>query len=232
MYNQNNIMDWVTLYEKHIKRCKSKPTIKGKTYHNHHITPRSSGGGNEPENLIILEYNDHVIAHYILYKMNPSNSNWISYRLMSGIDENKKQLVEKLKLEAISKRDLGKIGSPESVEKARQKRLITISKMSSEERSLKFGNHKENHPFWGKERKGEKAANWGKSKGSYEVWTPKNEILYFKSLKEIMGFGFDEGTIKRNRNKGIIYKPKNGGRPSKWVGYEIKYQKNIQYGFL
>lgn len=223
-------MNWNLLYKKHIDKCRKKSLKENTIYHIHHILPKSSGGGDEPQNLIKLSYKDHVIAHYILYKANPTNSNWIAYRLMSGIDESKKQLVEQLKLEAISKRDLGKIGSKESVMKAMKKRAKTIAKMTPEERSQKFGNHKENHPFWGKERKGEKAANWGNSKGSYKVLTPDQNVLYFKSLKEIMNYGFDEGTVKRNRNKGIISKHKTGGRPSKWVGYEIQYKRNKNYG--
>jgi hypothetical protein len=223
-------MNWELLYKKHIDKCRKKPLKENTIYHIHHILPKSSGGGDEPQNLIKLSYKDHVIAHFILYKANPTNSNWIAYRLMSGIDENKKQLIEQLKLEAISKRNLGKIGSKESIAKAMITRAKTIQKMTPEERSIKFGNHKENHPFWGTSRKGEKAANYGKSKGSYEVKNPQGKITYFNSLKELMSKGFDEGTIKRNRNKGVITKPKTGGRPSKWVGYEIKYNRNKKYG--
>ena len=40
----------------------------------------------------------------------------------------------------------------------------------------------------------------------------------------MINYGFDEKTIKNWRNKGIIHKPKNGGRPSKWVGYTIEYK--------
>ena len=223
-------MDWNLLYNKHIEKCRLKPTLEGKIYHKHHIIPRSSGGDDSKSNLIILEYKDHVLAHFILYKSNPTNSNWIAYRLMGGISEDKKQLVEQLKLEAISKRKLGKIGSKESVAKAMKTRSETISKMTPKERSEKFGNHKENHPFWGVSRKGKKAANYGQSKGSYKVRSPEGEIVCYYSLKEIMNAGFDEGTIKRNRNKGTITKPKKGGRPSKWVGYEIKYKNNNNYG--
>lgn len=223
-------MNWNLLYNKHIEKCKSKPIVEGETYHKHHIIPRSSGGSDDESNLITLEYRDHVIAHYILYKANPSNSNWIAYRLMSGVDSDKKKLVEQLKLEAISKRDLGKIGSPEAIKKMKISRAKTVSKMTKEEKSLKFGNHKENHPFWGVNRKGKKAANYGQSKGEYIVWNPEGEKLYFKSLRKMMDYGFDEGTVKRNRNKGKIQKPKNGGRPSKWVGYTIEYIESEKYG--
>ena len=223
-------MDWDLLCKKHIEKCRNKPILEGKIYHNHHIIPKSAGGSDDKDNLVTLEYKDHVMAHYILYKANPTNSNWIAYRLMSGIDEDKKKLVEQLKLDAISKRDLGKIGSKESVAKMMRKRAQTIKNMTPEERSNKFGHHKENHPFWGVCRKGEKAANYGKSKGEYTVWSPEGEKLYFRSLSEIMNYGFDEGTVKRNRNKGVIEKPKKGGRPSKWVGYEIQYKRNKKYG--
>jgi hypothetical protein len=223
-------MDWNLLYNKHIEKCKNKPILEGKIYHKHHIIPRSSGGGDSENNLVTLEYKDHVIAHYILYKSNPTNSNWIAYRLMSGISAEKKKLVEELKLKGIANRELGLIGSPEAIKKMNKSRAETIAKMTPEERSQKFGNHKENHPFWGKERKGKKAANYGKSKGEYIVLSPEGDKLYFKSLRKMMEYGFDEGTIKRNRNKGKIQKPKKGGRPSKWIGYEIKYQQNINYG--
>lgn len=41
---------------------------------------------------------------------------------------------------------------------------------------------------------------------------------------------FSEKTVKNWRNNGVISKPKKGGRPSKWVGYEIKYKRNKNYG--
>ena len=218
-------MDWNLLYDKHIEKCKNKPIVEGEIYHKHHIIPKSSGGGDDESNLVTLEYNDHVIAHYILYKANPTNSNWIAYRLMSGVDRNKKKLVEQLKLEAISKRDPKILITPE----INKKRSIGVKRymesLTPEERSKIYGKHKENHPFWGVSRKGKKAANYGKSKGEYIVWSPEGEKLHFKSLRKIMDFGFDEGTIKRNRNRGIIIKPKNGGRPSKWVGYKIEYKE-------
>ena len=47
--------------------------------------------------------------------------------------------------------------SCESIEKRKKTQKETLSNMSPEERSIKFGNHKENHPFWGVSRKGEKA---------------------------------------------------------------------------
>jgi len=223
-------MDWNLLYNKHIEKCRNEPIVEGETYHKHHIIPRSAGGSDDESNLITLEYSKHVIAHYILWKANPTNSNWISYRLMSGIDKDKKKVVEKLKLEAISKRDNTTICTPKSNKKRSKGVKRYMESLTPEERSKIYGNHKENHPFWGVDRKGEKAANYGKSKGIYEVWNPKEEVVYYKSLKELMEAGFDEGTIKRNRNKGKILKPKNGGRPSKWVGYIIKYTQSEKYG--
>tara|TARA_R110002074_G_scaffold102174_1_gene220709 strand:- start:161 stop:835 length:675 start_codon:yes stop_codon:yes gene_type:complete len=223
-------MDWNLLYKKHIETCRNKPILENEIYHNHHIIPRSAGGSDDKSNLIRLEYRDHVIAHYILYKANPTNSNWIAYRLMSGIDNDKKKLVEQLKLEAISKRDNTTICTPKSNKKRSKSVKSYMESLTPKERSTIYGKHKENHPFWGVNRKGKKAANYGQSKGEYIVWNPEGKKLHFKSLRKMMDYGFDEGTVKRNRNKGKIQKPKNGGRPSKWVGYTIEYIKSEKYG--
>ena len=223
-------MNWELLYNKHIERCRTEPITEGEIYHKHHIIPRSSGGSDDADNLITLSYKNHVIAHFILYKWKPTNSNWIAYRLMSGIDTEKKKLVEKLKLEGIANRDNSIICTPESNEKRSHGVKKYMQSLSSEQRSKIYGKHKENHPMWGKCRKGEKAANYGKSKGTYEIITPEGEVINFPSLKKLMDYGFDEGTIKRNRNNGTIQKPKRGGRPSKWVGYTIKYKRNQEYG--
>lgn len=120
--------------------------------------------------------------------------------------------------------------SNESINKRKKSHKETIANMTPEERSKKFGSHKEKHPFWGKERKGKKAANYGKTKGLYEIITPTKEVIYYKSLKEMMINGWSEKTIKTWRNEGIITKPKFGGKPSKWIGYEIKYTPNKKYG--
>jgi hypothetical protein len=59
----------------HIKRyinfIKSRPnreSTKAKSFHLHHIIPRSLGGSDEVSNLIRLTPREHYIAHLILWK--------------------------------------------------------------------------------------------------------------------------------------------------------------------
>ncbi len=269
-------MDWGLLYKKHIEKCKNQNLLEGEYYEKHHIIPRYQGGGNESKNLVKLTHSQHIIAHYILWRLYNNLEDKIAYKMMQGQtiegkilkqelaiknslkygreyvtemfkDEKKVEKIMAKRKETRYKNNNGsyysqavlnqfsentalKHLSKKSIEKRKKSQKETIANMTPEERSLKFGNHKENHPFWGKERKGNKAANYGQSKGSYKVWTPEGEVLYFKSLRKIMDYGFDEKTIKNWRNKGVIQKPKSGGRPSKWVGYEIKYTHNYDYG--
>lgn len=266
-------MDWNILYKKHIEKCQSQNLLEGEYYEKHHIIPKYQGGGNESKNLVKLTHHQHIMAHYILWRLYGNLEDKIAYKMMQGQtiegrilkqelaiknslkygreyvtkmfkDEKKVEEIMIKRRETRCKNNNGnyysqvtlhqfsentplKCLSKESIEKRKKSHKKTLSKMTPEERSLKFGKHKENHPFWGKERKGEKAANYGQSKGSYKVWTPEGEILHFKSLKEIMSYGFDEKTTKNWRNKGTIAKPKTGGRPSKWVGYTIEYKQKI-----
>lgn len=44
------------------------------SYEHHHIIPRSFGGNNNAENIIILSTKEHLFAHHLLYKMKSLNS--------------------------------------------------------------------------------------------------------------------------------------------------------------
>ena len=60
--------------------CKKKSTIKeqwvkGSDLHRHHIVPKHSGGIDEDSNFTYLTIREHVIAHYLLWKIykNPND---------------------------------------------------------------------------------------------------------------------------------------------------------------
>lgn len=59
-------MDYFEKYERFINRAKSKTPV-GYT-EKHHILPKSLGGRDVSENLVVLSFVDHVIAHYFLAK--------------------------------------------------------------------------------------------------------------------------------------------------------------------
>lgn len=42
--------------------------VRGQGMERHHIVPKSLGGNNKPENLVLLTYREHFIAHWLLTK--------------------------------------------------------------------------------------------------------------------------------------------------------------------
>lgn len=60
-------MDYQRIYREFIADRKAKPQPEGYS-ERHHILPRSLGGGDEVENLIILTAEDHFFAHLLLAK--------------------------------------------------------------------------------------------------------------------------------------------------------------------
>jgi hypothetical protein len=57
-------------------------------FHKHHIVPRYKGGGNSPENLVLLHPIDHAILHLVRFKMfkNPADG-WAYNRLVVGLKD-------------------------------------------------------------------------------------------------------------------------------------------------
>jgi hypothetical protein len=69
--NYNNI------YLKLIEKCKERGSDKSKLegyYESHHILPKSLGGNDSVENLVLLTAREHFIAHILLWKANPDNT--------------------------------------------------------------------------------------------------------------------------------------------------------------
>lgn len=62
-------MDYGKIYEMFIKDRVGKQKITASYTERHHIVPRSLGGGNEPENIVILTARDHFFAHLLLAKI-------------------------------------------------------------------------------------------------------------------------------------------------------------------
>ena len=67
-------------YISFIESCKSKTPKLG---HNHHIIPRHLGGDDYEENIILLGYKDHQLAHLILADCFPENSDYRKKNLLS-----------------------------------------------------------------------------------------------------------------------------------------------------
>ncbi len=65
--NESKYTNW---YNNIISNAKLQLRIKGKRYYErHHITPRSLGGNNTKENIVLLTAREHYVCHLLLPKM-------------------------------------------------------------------------------------------------------------------------------------------------------------------
>jgi len=72
-------MNYLKIYEQIINRAQSQSRIKLPTnnpnyvyYENHHIVPKSLGGNNDLENLVLLSAREHFITHKLLTFIYPN----------------------------------------------------------------------------------------------------------------------------------------------------------------
>ncbi len=105
-------MNYFRIYNSLITRAKSR-TERIDHGEMHHIKPRCMGGGDQEDNLVLLTYREHFIAHLLLVKMYPDNTrlyfafNCFSAKYRSGpfysarkLPELSGRMFEKMKLEA------------------------------------------------------------------------------------------------------------------------------------
>lgn len=62
-------MDYQKHYDRLIETRKSRESISGEYYENHHIIMKSMGGTNDSDNLIKLTAREHFLAHWLLWKI-------------------------------------------------------------------------------------------------------------------------------------------------------------------
>lgn len=89
-------MNYEKIYENLIKSSKEKACDRQKEksegvsyYENHHIVPRSLGGSDSDENVVLLTAREHFMCHWLLYKINPCKENAFSWWMMSNSAGNK-----------------------------------------------------------------------------------------------------------------------------------------------
>lgn len=68
-------MDYIRIYNQLIDKAQLETTRSKKTgyYERHHITPKSLGGSDDADNLVLLTAQEHYIAHHLLCKAYPDN---------------------------------------------------------------------------------------------------------------------------------------------------------------
>ena len=77
-------MNYKKLYGELIHKAKERDMVDGYT-EIHHIIPKSEGGSNDKDNLVVLTGREHFIAHKILWMETPTNySRAATYHMMSN----------------------------------------------------------------------------------------------------------------------------------------------------
>lgn len=67
-------MNYPKLYNKLIANAQSQKRVRGDVYYeSHHIVPKCKGGSNRSENRVFLTAREHFIAHWILYRIYPTD---------------------------------------------------------------------------------------------------------------------------------------------------------------
>lgn len=77
-------MNYQRIYDELIDNARNRDSFNG-IFERHHIIPRSMGGGDEPENLVILSMREHYMAHWLLYKIHKSKAMAHAWNFMASI---------------------------------------------------------------------------------------------------------------------------------------------------
>ena len=95
-------MNWTSIYDNLIQRAKSESRTKSNEtyYERHHIIPKYMNGSDDEENLVLLTFREHIIAHYLLWRMYGNKEDQIMYQMRSGQREDAQRTRVELAVEA------------------------------------------------------------------------------------------------------------------------------------
>jgi hypothetical protein len=95
-------MNWKDIYDNLVNRAKSENRIKNSEiyYENHHIIPRHMGGDNTDENLVLLTFREHILSHYLLWRIYGNDGDRLMVLMRNGQSEEAQRIRVKLAVEA------------------------------------------------------------------------------------------------------------------------------------
>lgn len=86
----------VNIYEKFIEKLKNQVIARDVYVEKHHIIPKHIGGTNDASNMINLTYRQHITAHLLLYRVYRRIEDLTAYKLMRGIEVDRKIAISKM----------------------------------------------------------------------------------------------------------------------------------------
>lgn len=80
----------MNIYDRFINKYRNQVINTGEYTEKHHIVPKHMGGTDEESNMITLTYRQHTLAHLLLYRVFKRKEDKFAYRLMRGLDKDRK----------------------------------------------------------------------------------------------------------------------------------------------
>jgi hypothetical protein len=172
-------------------------------YENHHIIPKSLGGANNTENLVLLTAKEHFLAHWLLTKCVDTHHTFKMLKAlhkMTQSSENHKRIIASWQYEVARKANrLAQSGKKMS--EANKQKLIEAhtGKKRSQESRMKMSLAAKGKPKakWTEERKAERRGK----KHSIETCKKKSEALKGKPKSETAKLNMKLAWTKRKEQK-------------------------------
>lgn len=103
-------MDWNKIYRNLISQAIIENRIKNTKiyYEKHHIIPKHMGGDNSKNNLVLLTFREHVLAHYLLWRIYKKAGDKLMWLIRSKQTEEAQRLRSKLATESLRKSGMNK----------------------------------------------------------------------------------------------------------------------------
>jgi len=101
-------MNWKVIYKNLIDKAILENRIRSTEiyYENHHIIPKHMGGDNLEDNLVLLTFKEHILAHYLLWRIYGCEGDKLMYSLRNLQTEEAQRL--RVKLAVAANRNGGK----------------------------------------------------------------------------------------------------------------------------
>lgn len=145
-------MNYQFHYDRLVETRKNRKLEENVYYEEHHILPRSMGGSNDPENLVMLTAREHFLAHWLLWRIFKNRQTAFAFHAMK-FNKRKKEyefLSSRLYAEA---REASNFATKEMHKSGKY--------AYTEERKMKLRNNP--NSLWGKEAQSKSSrAKWKK----------------------------------------------------------------------
>jgi len=241
-------MEYLKHYNLLMQKAQQENRVKTKEiyYEKHHIVPKSEGGSNTKENLVLLTAREHFIAHWLLYRDNPNSQSRAYAFWKMCAQHNPKQsrytpssrIYEEARLgfrEANSKTHKGKTlteSHKKQISERRKGKATRTGFLHTEETKRRISETKKGAPTWNKglprtadEKKAISEAKKGvenpkKWRAVLQLDLETEKVLQeYSSIKETRQYGFSPSAIRN-----CCYKNKTQNKKAVSGGYMWIYR--------